>query len=326
MRTGGLPLISVVIPSYNDRDIIVPFFRAIIDVLNSQSEFDFELIYVDDGSSDGSQVVLRELAEENPRVVFVEFFRNFGQQRALFAGLSQARGDYVVCLDGDYQYDPSVIIRLVRAMADGFDMASGIRVGKAVGAIDRLTSAIGNHLINKAMSVQLRDFGSVKAFSRTLINEILSREHFFSDVYPTALFLRPNIVEVEVEHRRRYSGKSHWNFWMRLKLYLDLYISYRDDTFHDFFKFGVLTCMGSAAVFLILSTIKTIWSYQATYAQIGAIAFTVFLAGIGMTGWSLLMSVAVKIFRQNMARSPFIIRHVHDNRAPSRTRKAVETS
>lgn len=307
-------LISVIIPSFNDRSIIRPFYNAIISTLSAQTEFNYELIYVDDGSVDGSQAELAALAESDPQVVFIELFRNFGQQRALFAGLARARGEVVVCIDGDYQYEPEVILTLARALGDGYDMASGVRIGRVEGAASRFASAVGNRLICRAMGVVIRDFGSVKAFSRELVDQILAMEHCFSDVYPAAIFLRPAMVEVEVAHRKRFAGVSHWTFWMRLKLYLDLYCAYGDENFSGTFRAGALSCVFSGVVFIVFCLIKAIWFYQATYLQIAAIAFSIFFFGLVVMGWSLLMSVAIKIFRQSIFKQPYIVRKETDRR------------
>jgi len=314
MNAGGKRLISVVLPSFNDREIIRPFHAAIMDTLNGQSEYDFELIYVDDGSSDGSQAVLTELARADARVVHIELFRNFGQQCALFAGLGHARGDIVVCMDGDYQYEPIAIIDLSKAIDSGYDMASGVRRNRVEGMFSRVASHLGNRLINGVMRISLLDFGAIKAFSRDLVDRILTFRHCFSDVYPTACYLRPSTLEVEVDHRKRFAGRSHWTFWMRIKLYLDLYVAYGDDNFQGVFRIGVLMCLFGIVLGASVAGMKAILSYPATYIQIGAIAFSVFFPGMAIAGWSLLMSVAVKIFRQNIASSPFIIRTVIDRR------------
>ena len=235
---GERPIISVVVPSFNDRDIIMPFYEAIRRTLKSADRFDYEIVYVDDGSSDGSQDILASLAEQDPKVIYVELFRNFGQQKALFAGLSVSKGDYVVTLDGDYQYDPDVILSLVSAMGTTYDMASGIRIGRKGSCFEKWSSSLGNMFIRKILGISIQDFGSVKAFSRSLVDRILALKHFYSDVYPTALSLSPSLVEIPVNHKERFSGRSHWNFGMRFRIYLDLYIAYGNDEFRLPFQLG----------------------------------------------------------------------------------------
>lgn len=307
-ETGGPPLITVVLPSYNDRPIIDPYYRAITAHLADRPDYDYELIYVDDGSSDGSPEELCRLATSDAKVTYIELYRNFGQQRALFAGLEASRGDFVVTLDGDYQYEPEVITQLVAAMGATYDLASGIRIGRQDTFSERVSSQIGNQLINKALGVEIKDFGSVKAFSRTLVDKILSQRHHFSDVYPSAFSLHPKMVEVEVAHKDRPYGTSHWNIWMRFKVYMDLYINYGDDQFYGVFKFGVFNIIGSVIFALLLLIYKAVLTHQASVVEILGIALLWCLMGVSFAIWSITMSYIVRIYKQNIHEGPIVIR------------------
>ncbi|MBI2994961.1 MAG: glycosyltransferase family 2 protein [Gammaproteobacteria bacterium] len=304
-------LISVVLPSYNDEPIIRPFYQAILKVLEGQSRYDFELIYVDDGSTDGSQTTLAEIASSNARVTYIELFRNFGQQRALFAGLSHARGDVVITLDGDFQYEPQVILQLADAFAEsGCDVVSGVRDNRQDSWFGRLSSWIGNQMIRRILNVNLKDFGSVKAYSRQLVDRILGMRHYYSDVYPAAFSMRPTIREIDVKHLRRPHGVSHWDIWMRIKLYIDLYISYSDSQFNMVFKAGVVLTLfaGAGLVFVVLY--KALLGHQASYFEIVSTAYQVGFTGALLAGWALLMSFVTRIYKQNMLEEPFAVRQI----------------
>jgi undecaprenyl-phosphate 4-deoxy-4-formamido-L-arabinose transferase len=305
------PLVSVVIPSYNDREIILPYYETIVAYLDKQNEYDFELVYVDDGSSDGSQETLKALAKQDSRVTYVELFRNYGQQRALFAGLSQSRGDYAVTLDGDYQYEPDVILQLLRAMGDEYDLASGIRRRRRDSIVDVISSRIGNAIITNILKIPLQDFGSVKAFSRRLVDRVLEMRHYYSDVHPTALSLRPKIIEIEVDHRERLLGKSHWNIWMRLRLYVDLHIAHKDDQFQKPFQWGAVTVILGVAGGAALMLYKALLSHQMTFVEIGFSAFAVIVFGFALMAWSLTMSFLTKIYKQNVFQEPYVISAVY---------------
>ena len=305
------PMISIVVPSYNDEEIIRPFFSAIIKVLESQSDYYFELIYVDDGSKDGSQETLKEIAGKDERVTYIEFFRNFGQQRALFAGLKLSRGDFVVTIDGDYQYDPEVILQLVQKLeSSGRDLASGVRTDRKDNFFSMLASRLGNGMFKRIFGIQIHDFGSVKAFSRHLVNEIICKEHCFSDVYPSAFSLHPSVVEVDVNHKLRPSGRSHWNIWMRIKVYLDLYIMYGDAHFDLIFRLGVLTTAGGGLLCLSAFVYKFFLGHQITYLQIILLTFIMCVLGINLIGWSLLISFMLRVYKQNIFNSPYRIRRI----------------
>lgn len=307
-------LISVVVPSFNDEHTIRPLYEAICGTFEGNDQYEYELIYVDDGSSDGSQETLTAIAQQDPRVVYLELARNFGQQRALFAGISETKGDYVVTLDGDFQYDPKAILQLVSAMGDQYDMASGIRLRRKGTFFEKWSSRFGNHIIRKILGISIQDFGSVKAFSRSLVDKILMLKHFYSDVYPTALSLNPSLVEVPIDHKERYAGESHWNIWMRFRIYLDLYIAYGNDEFRLPFQFG---CMVAASgVFLLFFSVayKTILTHEATYAQLVFLSSLWALIGVFFAFWALVMSFLVRIYKQNIWGEPYLVRKVVKDR------------
>ena len=304
------PLISIVMPSYNDEPIILPYYEAIKKTLGDQKTFDYELVYVDDGSTDGSQNTLERLANEDPRVCFIELYRNFGQQRALFAGMSHAVGDYVITLDGDYQYPPQVIIQLAEALRKGPELVSGIRKGRRDPLFSRIASGIGNHIIRSILKVNLQDFGSVKAFRRDLVDRILAMRHYFSDVYPAALSLRPKLAEIEVEHLGRSLGRSHWDIWMRIKLYLDIYVSYSDDQFTGIFRAGILLIVAGIIGSAVMVLWKLLLGHQASLLQIVTGGYLISFTGGALIGWTLLMTFVTRIYKQNVLNEPFAIRRI----------------
>lgn len=304
------PLISVVLPSFNDEGIIQPHYEAITSVLNANDKYDFELIYVDDGSSDGSQETLANIAKNDPKVTFVELVRNFGQQRALFVGVSESKGDYVVTLDGDFQYHPRVILDLVEAMGTKYDIVSGIRTRRKGRIYEKWPSQIANKVIQKSLGVDVQDFGSVKAFSRSLVNKIIKLRHCYSDVYPAAFSISNNVVEIPVQHKERYMGESHWNIWMRFRVYLDIYVAYGRDELELPFRFGVyLTLFGIFLLFFSFA-FKTILSHEATYAQLGILSTLLALLGVFFAFWSLVMSFVIRIYRENIWGEMFMLRRI----------------
>lgn len=304
-------LISVVLPSYNDREIILPLYEAMCNEFKDHERYDYEIIYVDDGSSDGSQHTLKQLAEQDPSVTFIELFRNYGQQRALFAGLSIAKGDYVVTLDGDFQYGPEVVNQLVDAMGDEYDAASGIRTRRKDPLWGKLTSRVGNNFIRNILKVDIQDFGSVKAFSRDLVNQITAMKHQYSDVYPAALSLHPKLVEVPVIHKDRYAGSSHWNLFKRIRLYVDLFISYGDHQFDIIFKTGLTGLILTPILLVYLICHKLFFSHSLTYTEIIFISALSGAVSLFVSSWAIQMGYIIRIYKQNVSSSPVTLRKVH---------------
>lgn len=308
-KATSKPLISVVIPSYNDEPIIKPFYTAIVETLESQTDYDFELIYVDDGSSDKSQATLAELAALDSRVTFIEFFRNFGQTQALFAGLSISQGDYVVTIDGDYQYPPEAILQLVSAMSGKYDMASGIRINRQDGWVEIVTSQLATISLRKIFKVDIQDFGSVKAISRSLAEKVLKMRHRFSDVNAAALSLRPSLVEVEVLHKPRPSGDSHWNFWMRLKFWLNLYTTYSEDYFQTPCIWGFLISVVGSFSFLFTG-VQAILNPTSSWIK-PIFSWMIFSQGFILMTWSATMYLLVRLYKQNVFNEPYVIKQIH---------------
>lgn len=295
-------LLSIVVPSYNDAPIIRSFHSAIVAEMEKQDRWRWELVYVDDGSIDESPEILAELARADSRVGALLLLHNFGQQRALFAGLEHARGDVVVIIDGDYQYEPSAILAMADALAPDVDMVSGIRVDRRDPGRDRFFSAIGNWLLGRILDSRLTDYGSTKAFSRALVGRILAMRHHFSDVLPAALSTRPRVAETAVPHRPRPSGRSHWNVWMRAMLLLDTYVLYGHQRMNSGIKFGALLALSAPAV--ALTGIAAGWPW---YAWLGA---SVYLgsAAAALVAWALVMRLVMRLYRQNVSRDPYIVR------------------
>ena len=295
-------LLSIVIPSFNDAPIVRPFHEAIVAELGKQGRWNWEIIYVDDGSSDNSPEILTEIAASDRRITALLLLHNFGQQRALFAGLDHARGDVVVIIDGDYQYEPSTILRLADAIGAGTDMASGIRENRRDPRSDRLFSAMGNRLLNLILEMQISDYGSAKAFSKELVGRIRRMRHHFSDVLPAALSLRPRIAEVVVTHRPRPSGKSHWNLWMRILLLLDTYVLYGHSRLNSGLKLGALLMLVAPALAVVGLVGPGPW-----FVWFGAAIYTGTVACV-LIAWSILMRLVMRLYRQNVSSEPYIVR------------------
>lgn len=238
------PLLSLVIPSYNDRVIIRPFYEAIVQTLRAQEQYDWEVIYVDDGSVDGSIEELAALVRQSSHVRFLELSRNFGQQKAYLTGLKYARGDVVITLDGDYQYNPACLLVMAGKLLEGYDIVSGIRICRQDPLRMRLASWGGQYFIRKFLKIPVKDFGSVKAFSRFLVQQILKYETYCMTVYGMAFALSHHYAEIEVEHLPRPAGESKWSTLRRVHLLFDIFLGFSD------FHLVTLTKIGLGTLFL----------------------------------------------------------------------------
>lgn len=216
--------LSIVIPVYNEVDSLHILHQAVSDAMQNVSR-SWEVIYVDDGSRDGSAKILEDLAEKDPsHVVVVEFRRNFGQTTAIAAGIDHARGDVIVFLDADLQNDPADIPMILDKLDEGYDVISGWRKDREDDALTRnLPSSIANWLISNVSGVHLHDYGcTLKAYRREVITgfKLYGEMHRFIPVYANSVGAK--ILEVPVRHHARKFGKSKYGLERTIKVVLDL--------------------------------------------------------------------------------------------------------
>ena len=218
-------MISITIPIYNEKEAITPLFTKIREVMDRLGR-PYEVIFVNDGSSDGSAVVLDEIAKENPQAKIIHFRRNFGQTAAMMAGFDYASGDIIIPMDGDYQNDPEDIPRMLDKLDEGYDVCSGWRRDRQDNALQRnIPSMMANKLISAISGVRLHDFGcSLKAYRRDVIAgvRLYGEMHRFLPIYTKWHGAR--ITELPVNHFARTTGHSKYGLERVLKVILDLMV------------------------------------------------------------------------------------------------------
>lgn len=217
------PDVSVVIPIFNEQDSIAPLCAALHAVLPGMGR-SYEVVLVDDGSSDGSWDKLRECARQYPNIRLIRFRRNFGQTAAMSAGFRESRGRIIVTLDADLQNDPKDIPMLVAKMDEGFDVVSGWRRDRKDAFLNRrLPSMLANALISKITGVYLHDYGcTLKAYRREVVDNL----HLYGDMHrfipALASWVGGALAEVPVAHHPRRFGKSKYGISRTLRVVLDL--------------------------------------------------------------------------------------------------------
>lgn len=217
-------MISLTVPVYNEREALGPLFEKVQAVMHRDFPGNWEIIFVNDGSHDGSAELLDGLAAKNPEVKVVHFRRNFGQTAAMMAGFDFACGDIIIPLDGDGQNDPKDIPRIVAKLDEGFDVCSGWRKDRQDNALQRnLPSIMANKLISTVSGVKLHDFGcSLKAYRAEVIKgvRLYGEMHRFLPIY--AKWHGARITELPVGHHARKTGHSKYGLERVLKVVMDL--------------------------------------------------------------------------------------------------------
>lgn len=248
--------LSVISPVYNEEESVVLLHQAVTNALTPLN-LEWELVLVNDGSTDGSQKQLELLAEKDPaHVRVVEFRRNFGQTTAISAGIDFSKGKIIVLIDADLQNDPADIPMMLEKLNEGYDVVSGWRVNRQDTFITRtLPSHIANGLISRVTGVHLHDYGcTLKAYRREVITgfRLYGEMHRFIPVY--AKEVGADIVEVPVQHHPRRYGKAKYGLERTLKVILDLFTVKFFNSFSSkpIYLFGGLGLGLILAAFLVL--------------------------------------------------------------------------
>jgi glycosyltransferase involved in cell wall biosynthesis len=254
MTTPSLtgPRLSVVIPLYNERDNVPPLIAAIRLALADQGSW--EIVLVDDGSTDGTSDRVRELAAGDRRIRLVRLGRNFGQTMALQAGFYHSRGSVVVSMDGDLQNDPADIPRLIGVLEQGdYDLVAGYRVDRRESGRRRFPSAVANLLVRMLTGVNVRDTGcTLRAYRRKLLDDFVIYSDLHRFIPAVAVSLRgARITEMPVRHQPRLHGQSKYGFRRIHEVFFDLFVllllrSFRERPLLLFARVAGLSLLGGA--------------------------------------------------------------------------------
>ncbi|WP_269614139.1 glycosyltransferase family 2 protein [Prochlorococcus marinus] len=305
--------LSIVVPIYNEEESLPFLVNQLLEVLQPMEET-FELVLVNDGSSDNSAEVIRKLSFDIPELVGVLLRKNYGQTAAMAAGFDISSGEIVVTLDGDLQNDPADIPLLVNKIRDGFDLVSGWRYRRQDAAISRkLPSKIANRLIGKVTGVRLNDYGcSLKAYRKEVLTDmrLYGELHRFLPVLANIEGAR--ITEVKVNHRARQFGSSKYGIDRTFRVLMDLLTVWFMNRFltrpmYVFGFGGILAIIGSFVTSFYLLIIKLLGE------DIGnrpLLIFALLLAvtGVQLFGFGLLGELQIRTYHESQNRPIYRIR------------------
>mgnify|MGYP005846674821 CR=1 FL=1 len=246
------PYFSIVAPFYNEVESIGRLWEVLHDSLEALGK-SYEVIFVDDGSRDGTREVMRRLAAQHPQLRIILFRANFGQSAAMAAGFEATRGDIVVAMDGDLQNDPRDIGRMVAMVEQGYDVVSGWRKNRQDKVISRkIPSKIANRIICSVTDVKLHDTGcSLKAFRGELLRRIALYGEFHRFIPALLRMEGAQIAELPVQHHARMFGTSKYNITRTFRVIMDLttirlLMKHLHNPLSFFGTFSLLTGLGGA--------------------------------------------------------------------------------
>jgi len=310
--------ISVVIPVYDEESNLLELHRQLNDVLSDMGR-SYEIIAVDDGSSDDSFEVLRKLHEQDEHLVAVRFRRNFGQTAAFSAGFDLARGQIVITMDADLQNDPVDIPHLIEVMEEGYDVVSGWRKDRKDPFISRrLPSIMANRLISFVTGVKLHDYGcSLKAYRR----EVVKNLHLYGEMHrfipALANWMGVSVTEIAVRHRPRRHGKSKYGISRTMKVILDLLtvrflLSFSARPMQLFGLLGMGSFGFGFLIGLYLTVLKVIYGQSISNRPLLLLGVLMLVAGIQLITMGLLAELIVRTYHETQGKAIYVIREVLD--------------
>ena len=313
---GPVPELSVIIPVFNEVENVPILHGELREVLDGIGH-SWEVVFVDDGSTDGTADALTKIALEDPNVRAVLFRRNFGQTAALSAGFDHARGSIIIPMDGDLQNDPRDIPRLMERIDAGYDVVSGWRRKRQDKMISRrLPSVIANWLIGRLTNVHLHDYGcTLKAYRKEVIRNVklYGEMHRFIPVY--ASWVGAKVIEIEVNHRARVHGTSKYGLIRVVKVMLDLITvkflgSYGTSPIYAFGGPGLLMCFGG-----FMAGAWALWQKIADGTWVHKnplllLAVFLFLLGAQFILIGLLAEIAIRTYYESQDKPTYFVREI----------------
>ncbi len=308
--------VSVVVPVYNEEENVSELVERIHKSL-SAAGFSFEIIVVDDGSTDRTADVLKAIKEKYPELKIVIFRRNFGQSAAMTAGFDIAKGDVVVTMDGDLQNDPSDIPGMVRKLEEGFDVVAGWRKDRKDAFISRLLpSKIANWLIGKTTGVRLHDYGcSLKAYRKEISKNLLLYGELHRFIPVLASLQGAKITEMVVAHHPRLKGKSKYGIGRTFRVLLDLILmlffqKFATRPLQFFGSAGGLMFAAGLLIDLYLSFEKLVLGREIGGRPLLLLGMLLILSGLILFGIGLLAELVIRTYYEASGKRIYAIREI----------------
>src|SRR5689334_19437456 len=291
-----MPKYSIVVPFHNEEENVTALYDRLKAVMETVGDT-FELVLVDDGSSDRSYKLLEEIAAVDSRVLVVKLRRNFGQTSALAAGFDHAQGDYILAMDGDLQHAPEEIPNFLAKLEEGYDVVSGWRKERIDNfMMRRIPSRCANWLMAKLSGVDIHDFGTTfKAYRRSILEQVPLYGELHRFIPALASWHGANIIEVPIKNVNRERGASHYGIVRTFRVFFDLItirflLKYLSRPLHFFGTVGMFSIMAGFAISGWLILQKLLHHSDVMYAHGPLIIFSavLLLAGLNMLAVGLL--------------------------------------
>ena len=308
--------ISVVIPVYNEEENLTLLYDELTEVMKSLDR-PYEILFVDDGSKDTSLAILQSMQENDPKVVVVQFRRNFGQTAAMSAGFDFSSGDVIITMDGDLQNDPHDIPRFLEKIEEGFDVVTGWRHERKDKFLSRrLPSIIANKIISWTTGVALHDYGcTLKAFRKEVIKNIRLYGEMHRFIPAIASGMGISFTEIKVNHRARQFGTSKYGISRTIRVVLDLItvkflLSYATRPIQIFGLLGVISGMAGFLIALIMAIQRQLFNVPLSDRPLLLLAIVLIFIGIQFVSIGLIGELQARTYHEAQEKPVYYVKEV----------------
>lgn len=303
--------VTVLVPAYNEEEVLDLFYQRISKVIETLP-YEFELLFVNDGSTDSTMEILSGIADADSKISLIDLSRNYGKERAMAAGFDHARGDAVIIMDADLQDPPELIPELIAGWEQGYDDVYARRTHrKGEGPLKKLTSFAYYRVLEKMSDVPIqKDTGDFRLLSRRALDAL--NKHRETQRYTKGLFSVIGFPKLGVDYERdpRAAGKTKWNYFKLWNLALEGITSFSIAPLRWANIFGFLLALLSF-VYMVFIIVRTIFFGESVQGYPSTIAIILFLGGIQLISLGIIGEYLGRIFNETKERPLYIVKEYH---------------
>ncbi|MBU2597933.1 MAG: glycosyltransferase family 2 protein [Actinobacteria bacterium] len=310
--------LSVVIPVYNEADNVERLYKSLEEVL-SKLDKSYEVLLIDDGSTDGTTDKLAEIHKRNPKYKVIQFRRNYGQTAAISAGFDYSAGNVIVTIDADLQNDPKDIPKILEKMEEGYDVVSGWRKDRKDPFLTRkVPSKIANWLVSILAGIHLHDYGcTLKAYSKDVVKNVQLYGEMHRYIPALASWIGIDVTEIPVSHHKRKFGKSKYGLSRTPRVILDLItlkflLSYSTRPIQIFGSLGIITAFLGFLIALFLSYVKLVQKQSIGDRPLLLLAVLLIFLGFQFISMGLLGELAVRTYHEAQNKPIYFVKKILD--------------
>lgn len=312
------PVYSVVVPVFNEQDNIRPLIERVSRVMREVVAQPFEIVFVDDGSRDGTPVVLRAMARDFPQVRAVRFTRNYGQEAAVQAGYAHARGEWIIQMDGDLQNPPEDIPKLLVKQAEGYDIVYGVRKNRQDPVFRKAASQAMRFVMRRMLDIELPDdistFRLMRASTAKLLADLPEKNKFLSAL---ACWIGAKYTTVDVGHAARAAGRTKYNITKLINHTFDLVVGFSSKPLRYLGIVGV-TIAGLGLLVALRAIVYKLVVGQTVTGWASLVSLVALLGGAQLVALSLIGEYIARIYVQTQARPTYLVAELLEHQPEAR--------